>query len=164
MTQGFTHETTAKETPVDWYTPPHIFEALGIQFDLDPCSPANGAVTPATNHISLPRDGLHETWIGNVWMNPPYGAETKHWMKKLAQHGNGIALVFARTDTRWFQQAAVTADLICFVANRIKFINGRTGKESGTPGAGSCLIAFGASNAEALRHSGLGLCVSVDKV
>jgi len=35
-------------------------------------------------------------------MNPPYGNRTKQWMKKMAEHDNGIALIFARTETRIF--------------------------------------------------------------
>ena len=35
-------------------------------------------------------------------MNPPYGSETPKWLKKLSEHGNGIALIYARTETRMF--------------------------------------------------------------
>lgn len=30
----------------DWYTPPEIFDALGLTFDLDPCSPGRGHWVP----------------------------------------------------------------------------------------------------------------------
>lgn len=33
---GFTHETAGSP---EWYTPPEIFAALGLTFDLDPCAP-----------------------------------------------------------------------------------------------------------------------------
>ena len=32
-------------------------------------------------------------------MNPPYGKFTAKWLEKFINHRNGIALVFARTDT-----------------------------------------------------------------
>ena len=40
MTSGFTHESTYNESK-EWYTPRRIFDALGLEFDLDPCSPGN---------------------------------------------------------------------------------------------------------------------------
>lgn len=38
---GFAHEST-KNITQEWYTPPFVFEKLGLEFDLDPCSPMNG--------------------------------------------------------------------------------------------------------------------------
>jgi hypothetical protein len=93
-----------------------------------------------------------------VFVNPPYGAHTPVWMRKLADHGDGIALVFARTDVRWFQDVAESADLICFVSGRIKFYKGDIVNQGGTPGAGSMLVAWGKRSADALRQSGLGVC------
>ena len=55
----------------DQYTPPWIFEALNIQFDLDVCAPEGGIPwIPATNHYSIKDDALTQPWYGNVWMNP----------------------------------------------------------------------------------------------
>lgn len=164
MTQGglgFTHESTYNES-IEWYTPPEIFDALGVAFDLDPCSPLAGPLPwiPATNALTIADDGLATPWEGRVWMNPPYGKQTQWWMKKLAQHGNGIALVFSRTDTEWFHHAAQLATAVCFVKQRIRFVKpDRT--RGGTPGSGSMLLAFGDDNAEALRASGLGTCMAL---
>lgn len=36
--KGFTHESAYNESK-EWYTPPEIFNALGIKFDVDPASP-----------------------------------------------------------------------------------------------------------------------------
>ena len=33
----------------EWYTPPEIFDALNITFDLDPCSPGINHWVPAKN-------------------------------------------------------------------------------------------------------------------
>ena len=162
MTKGFAHESTATTVPVEWYTPRYIFDALGITFDLDPCSacaPAYDSV-PAHTKYTLPTDGLAEPWHGTVWVNPPYGKHTGTWVKKLADHGDGIALVFARPDTAWFQQAYRTADVVCFVERRIKFVNGFTGKADGTPGAGSALIGYGTKAYNAIVQSGLGICTT----
>ena len=80
----------------EWLTPPYIVEALG-EFDLDPCSPINRPWDTATRHYDEWDDGLNKPWWGRVWCNPPYGREAEMWLKKLAGHGNGIALIFART-------------------------------------------------------------------
>lgn len=157
---GFSHESTANES-IEWYTPPEIFKALDMVFDLDPCSPGEGkSFVPAKRHYTIVDDGLASPWEGTCWVNPPYGSETRHWMKKLAEHGDGMALVFARTDVRWFQFYGVQADLICFVSQRVRFYQGSTTSQGGTPGAGSMILAYGAKAAEALRASNLGACFS----
>lgn len=48
------------------------------------------------------QNGLIAPWEGRVWCNPPYGKQTFEWMRKCAQHGNAIALIFARTETKGF--------------------------------------------------------------
>ncbi|WAC50430.1 DNA N-6-adenine-methyltransferase [Frigoribacterium sp. SL97] len=155
---GFTHESTRNES-FEWYTPPVIFESLGLEFDLDPCSPGAGkSFVPARKHYTIDDDGLASPWEGTVFMNPPYGAHTPVWMKKLAEHGDGIALVFARTDVRWFQDVAGGASMVCFVSGRIKFFKGNITEQGGTPGAGSMLVAFGEKSAKALLEADLGLC------
>lgn len=122
---GFTHESTINESK-EWYTPLYLFSALGCDFDLDPCSPGKEIVPwiPVKKTISLPADGLAVPWAKGdfVFMNPPYGEDTPRWMKKLAEHGNGIALVFNRSETEWFQSYATKADAILFVAGRVNFI------------------------------------------
>lgn len=144
----------------EWYTPPEIFHALGCRFDLDPCAPVGGLPwIPADVSYNYHDDGLSQPWVGRVWLNPPYGPHTAPWLGRLAAHGDGIALVFARTDVTWFHTIAEQADLVCFLRGRVQFVRG-----AGMPGKGhnaaapSCLIAFGVDNAEIVRRSGLGLC------
>ena len=141
---GFTHESSRNES-VEWYTPPEIFEGLGETFDLDPCSPGVGkSFVPALVHYTAEDDGLSKEW-GQMYafVNPPYGSETGKWMSKLAEHGYGIALVFARTDVKWFQEVAPKTSAITFVSGRIRFFQGDIDKRGGTPGAGSMLLGFG---------------------
>lgn len=168
MKTGFTHESTHNESK-EWYTPREIFKGLGIDFDLDPCSPGADIARwiPAQSHYTIQDDGLSSKWFGNVFVNPPYGADTPRWMARLKEHGNGIALVFARTDTKWFHDYIPYADAICFVKGRIQFVpaenammyaNGLV-KPNGGCGAASMLIAYGKKNAEILKNSNLGLTV-----
>jgi hypothetical protein len=156
--RGFAHESQAWKT-VEWYTPAHIFDALGLRFDLDPCQPANGVPwIPADRYYALPLNGLREPWEGRVWLNPPYGKYVARWLGKFLEHGNGVALVFARTGTTWAQTAIASADAVCFIAGRVAFVapNGFLGDSS----ADSMLLACGPDNTAALRRSGLGVVLS----
>lgn len=152
---------SARGSSCEWYTPTAIFDALGLEYDLDPCSPALPACPwiPARRRVSLPDDGLAETWAGRVWLNPPYGREeTARWVGRLADHGHGIALIFARTDTPWWQRCAARASAVCFISGRVSFIAGDRGYvQSAHAGAPSCLLAYGEDCAIALERSGLGL-------
>jgi len=146
---GFAHDrTTGKE---DWLTPPEIISALGL-FDLDPCSPIGRPWDTATEHFTLHDNGLLKAWSGRVWLNPPYGNETDKWMRRLANHGNGIALVFARTETgTFFPWVWDYAQAILFIRGRICFYT-KEGKKAGPAGAPSCLIAYGTENAATLER------------
>ncbi|UUY01563.1 phage N-6-adenine-methyltransferase [Svornostia abyssi] len=143
---------------VEWYTPPEIFQALGLRFDLDVCAPPGGLPwIPAERSFSRADDGLTQPWQGLVWMNPPYGRGIDLWMRKLADHGSGIALVHARTDTQWWREATAAATAICFIAGRVRFVRGATMSNAG-PGSPtpSVLLAYGQTCALALLQANLG--------
>jgi len=171
MKKGFTHESTHNKS-VEWYTPKYIFDALGIEFDLDPCSPGANVVPwiPAKKHLTFEDNGLMAKWEGAVWMNPPYGRETPDWLGKLATHGNGMALVFCRPDTIWFHKHVRQADALCLMKGRVKFIHSKWAKTyvelgfdntKGRPGAPSMLIAYGEDMSRALFDSDLGLTLRI---
>ena len=155
-TTGFAHEHRIADS-VEWYTPPEIFEALGVDFDLDPAAPPGGVPwIPATHHYSTLDDGLSRPWGGLVWLNPPYGRQTGRWLDRLARHGEGLALVFARTDTAWFQGVANSATSLCFLADRLRFVRPDGQPAAAAAGAGSLLVAYGLTASLALASAGLG--------
>lgn len=160
--QGFLHGFRSAEAKDEWLTPPEIIQALGT-FDLDPCSPVNRPWPTAVHHLTVVDDGLMHEWNGRVWMNPPYGDETGVWLNRLADHGNGVALVFARTETAWFfEYVWKRAAAVFFFRGRVSFyhVNGDQGDAAGAP---SCLVAYGAANVIALRQSGIaGITVELD--
>lgn len=147
------------DSSVEWWTPPHIFEALGIDFDLDPCAPPGGVPwIPAAHSYSVRDCGLAQPWEGRVWLNPPYGREARKWIGKLADHGNGIALVFVRSDARWGQEAMNRARAVCFIAGRLSFVDGSGVDRKGHNAAnGSMLLAYGPECAKAVMSCGLGV-------
>ncbi len=149
--EGFAHESQ-NNISVDWYTPSWIFERMGVEFDLDPCQPIEKIKwIPAKKHYHLRNNGLLNEWEGRVWLNPPYGQFTPRWLKKMHEHRNGIALVFARTDCAWFHDYVAKADAILFMKGRVKFVDG-LGKTGGNgAGSGSMLIAWGEENVKVLE-------------
>jgi hypothetical protein len=144
----------SENTTVEWLTPPELVIKLG-NFDLDPCSPINAPFLHAKNNFTTIDDGLTKEWFGRVYLNPPYGRGMELWMEKLKNHGNGIALIFARTETKcFFEHIWNDAHGVLFVKGRIRFYH-VSGIQGGTPGAPSVFIAYGEQNALALKNSGI---------
>ena len=139
----------------EWLTPPNIIKSLG-SFDLDPCAPVNRPWDTATLHYDIFDNGLIKPWNGRIWLNPPYGDKTAKWLQRMAEHNNGIALTFARTETQmFFESIWYRASALLFLKSRITFYNvdGKPGKWTG--GGPSVLIAYNEANANALSNSGI---------
>lgn len=141
----------------DWITPPEIVGSLG-SFDLDPCACIPQPWPCAAREFTVEHDGLAQDWdgYGRVWLNPPYGFEVAEWLNRLAAHGDGIALIFARTETAFFQQEVFgKADGILFLAGRLFFSRPDGTRAKHNSGGPSCLVAYGDGNVDAIRASGL---------
>lgn len=140
----------------EWLTPPKLQGSLG-EFDLDPCAHPQQFYRTAKRMIAPPDDGLATDWSGQrVWLNPPYGAELKRWIAKLANGRNfGIALVPARTEVEsWFWPyiwEAATA--VMFIKGRLYF-HRPDGSLLGNAGHGSVLAAYSMADVEAIKASG----------
>jgi hypothetical protein len=135
----------------EWLTPPPLIEALG-EFDLDPCAPVKRPWEMAKNHYTFEDNGLNKEWVGRVFLNPPYGNYTKYWIEKASAHGNCIALIFNRSDTKLFHEYVFpNAHAILYLKGRIKFhqVNGRQADSCSAP---SVLVAFNEYNASVLEN------------
>ena len=112
------------------YTPGLYIEAardvMG-EIDLDPasCAKAN-KIIKAKKFFAETDDGLKHQWMGNIWLNPPYGGIAANFVSKLmdefaATHvKQAIVLVNAHcTDTIWFQ--SLWDGILCFTDHRIDF-------------------------------------------
>jgi hypothetical protein len=143
----------------EWYTPKEFFDRLGMTFDLDPASPGADVVpwVPAARHFTVRDNGLMQPWEGRVWLNPPYGPTAVPFLHRLAEHGDGLALVFSRTETAWWRAVASRADIVCFVSARIHHIRKDGFQAPAT--MGSALLVFGERNVAPVIASGLGWCV-----
>lgn len=135
----------------EWLTPPWLLQRLG-GFDLDPCAPIQRPWDTAKQHYTInDDDGLKQPWHGRVWCNPPYGLEAAAWLKKLADHGNGIALIFARVETRMFEELVWgRASALLFLTGRLFFHHADDTRAVANAGAPSVLVAYGTQNAKTL--------------
>ena len=165
MTLG-SHQTLVGKSQVH-LTPKWIIDALG-PFDLDPCAATVRPWDCAADNIVEAEDGLSFEWEGFVWLNPPFNRYVVgEWMRRMAEHNNGIALLHARTETAWFRVCWRACSAILFMDRRLNFY-----KPDGTPntiakagskyagskgnsGAPPVLCAFGAEAHRRLKSSGI---------
>lgn len=115
---------SSKET--EWATPQDLFDELDevFHFTLDPCATSKNA--KCSRFFTEVENGLEQDWSNSVvFMNPPYGRQIKHWVKKAydeSQKGSTVVcLLPARTDTAWFQDYCLNADDLFFLRGRLKF-------------------------------------------
>lgn len=155
--RGFAVDRTVGEET--WLTPKWLIDALDMPniADVDPCSPMTRPWDTARQHFNKRQDGFNRIWDSAqfYWVNPPYGAECRKWMAKLAAQGNGLLLVFARTETRMFSESVWThpnTTAVCFIEGRLKFAT-VDGCEVGTAGAPSILVGYGKKAARVLTRA-----------
>lgn len=151
MTLG-SHQRTVGKSQTH-LTPRWIIDALG-PFNLDPCA----APSPRPWHcaqVNFEAEGLDRDWFGRVWLNPPFDRyEVGKWVRKISDHGNGIALLHARTEAAWFEPLWETASAILFLGDRIKFCLPDGTEQRANSGAPVVLAAWGEDNKQALIKAG----------
>jgi len=112
---------------MDWNTPECVLEKVRKvgAIGLDPCSNAHSKVKASAAWLS---GGLEVDWsgFGLVYVNPPYGRDLKAWAEKIATEADRgteiIALVPARTDTKWFRRLFFQCACVCLWSGRITFV------------------------------------------
>jgi DNA N-6-adenine-methyltransferase Dam len=148
----------------EWYTPKHVFDALGCAFTMDVASP-NPPVPWIPTSRYLWSDSLDQEWDGFIWMNAPFGARNGivPWLEKFFAHGNGIALTPDRTSAPWWQRFSNQAHKVLFISPKLKFI-GADGLPGTSPAQGTSLMAVGSRGVAALHRAtdnGLGVLMAV---
>lgn len=105
-----------------WETPQDFFEKLDeeFNFDCDVCALPENA--KCKKYYTPEQDGLKQKWVGVCYMNPPYGKKIKEWVKKAYESDTiVVALLPARTDTKWFHDYIYGKSEIRFLRGRLKF-------------------------------------------
>jgi len=138
-----------------WFTPKYFIDCLG-PFDLDPCTVSFRPFNTAKKHIEhdLGNCGLKTQWIGNVWLNPPYGKEISPFIDKFIEHKKGIMLIFARMDNVNVQKLIKSGSTLFLLRKRILFIN-KNHQKSSNAGTGSMLVFYDSDYIEKIKNSNL---------
>jgi phage N-6-adenine-methyltransferase len=148
-----THNHRAQGTGEnEWFTPEeHIMAARACleAIDVDPASHAKAQeFIKAKKFFTKKDDGLTKSWVGRVWLNPPYTQPDIELFtdKLISEVGNGntaeaIMLTHNYTDTAWFHKAANASERICFTRGRIAFV-GMDGVKA-VPTQGQAFFYFG---------------------
>jgi len=156
---SLTAHESARSKSTDWLTPPEIVEALG-PFYMDPCASPDQPWATAVRHLTVDDDGLAQTWSGRVWLNPPFGREAEQWIRRMAIHGRGTALLPARTETSmWFRFVWGVAEAVCFLRGRPHFCHPNGQRASFNSGTLIALIAYSAKDDAHLRMAQIGWTV-----
>ena len=151
MTIG-SHQRTVGKSQTH-LTPKWLIDALG-PFDLDPCAALPRPWDCAK--VNLSSMGLDVPWRGRVWLNPPFDRyQVGQWVQRLADHGDGIALLHARTEAKWFAPIWEKSCGIMFLSKRVKFCLQDGSEQRANSGAPIVLAAFGGRNVPALLNSGI---------
>lgn len=145
----FEHINPGGTTDATTYlTPRWITDSLG-PFDMDVAAskerPWDIAKICLVGEHAGGQCGLKTPWRGFVWCNPPYSlrqGENK-FIQKMADHGNGLALVNVKTATVLWQDIIFRhATTILFLRKRVMFLT-TAGEPTGGTFGNQCLIAFG---------------------
>jgi len=112
----------------EWSTPQDLFDKYNSLFNFTLDVSASDENNKCKKYFTKEIDGLNQSWKDNrCWMNPPY-SEVSKWIKKADEesiHAITVALVFAKTDTRWFHQHVYKKWEVEFIKGRIKFSNSK---------------------------------------
>lgn len=114
----------------EWETPQWLFDMYNedFQFEVDVCALPENA--KCKKYFTPTQDGLKQEWLGVCWMNPPYGREIKHWVRKAYESSQKgatvVCLLPSRTDTAWWHDYVMQGE-ITFLRGRLKFGNAKHG-------------------------------------
>jgi len=152
---GGNPELSTKVDADTWLTPRYILSQLG-DFDLDPCAAlGNPEWTGAKRYCTVHDDGLGEEWSGRVFMNPPFSS-TSRWLRRHAEHGNGISLVPATVESQvWRSHVWTRAKAVLLLHGRTRFCNPDGSATTGRPLRSIALVGWAADDARVLESSTL---------
>jgi phage N-6-adenine-methyltransferase len=131
----------------EWTTPQAFYDRLNQEFNftLDPC--CTDETAKCSTYYTEADDGLTQPWAGHsVFMNPPYGRSIKDWIRKAYEESRNpntvvVALIPARTDTRYWHDYCMEASEIRFIKGRLKF-----GESNNSAPFPSAVVVFGSGS------------------
>ena len=126
-----------------------MFDELNKNYNFNWDLASSDANAKCVNHFTVGDDSLSQDWSaleGNLWLNPPYGRDLKHWVKKAYESSRNrdgalVMLIPSRTDTSYWHDYIFDKAEIKFIRGRLKFENG--GVASQPAPFPSALIVYG---------------------
>ena len=111
----------------EWETPQWLFDELNneFKFTLDPCSTDEN--TKCKKHYTINDNGIMQDWSKDVvFMNPPYGGQTRKWIEhsylESLKGAIVVCLIVSATDrSYWHDYIFPFASQIRWVRGRLKF-------------------------------------------
>lgn len=126
-------DTLFSSKSAEWRTPIDFFSKLNkiFHFTLDPAATPENAL--CNKFFTVDENGLIQPWYGeSAFLNPPYGREIAEWMRKCFDEADIawmikekstseeprsliVALIPARTDTKWMQQYVYNSNHVYWI-------------------------------------------------
>lgn len=114
----------------EWTTPKWLFDELSewFDFDCDVCASDDNHLCDA--YFTKENSCLDNDWYRINFMNPPYGKGMIKFIKKAYDETKNnlvstIAVLPARTDTKWFHSYIYGKADVIFLKGRLKFGGGK---------------------------------------
>ena len=139
-----------------WQTPSNIFDALNNEFDfnIDICASEenrlcnhsfNEEYSALEHEWNDPYNGMANAKISSAFINPPY-SKTALFLSRASEQASKhnitvVALVNASTDTKWFADAAKSANEVRLITGRVAFQKA-DGKTANGNTKGQCIIIW----------------------
>lgn len=118
-----------------------LIEEFGITLDV--CASESNA--KCVSYLTENDDALNRDWLGNCWMNPPFGKYLGKWVLKAysetKKHGGiKVCLIPVRSNTKWWAKVCLDAE--------IRFIIGEVIFDGQSRGLWlpMCVMIFGSPN------------------
>ena len=119
----------------EWATPKNRFDYVVENYNVTPLLDVCATFLNRKCALfhSKKDSALEKNWVHTWWMNPPY-SEISTWMKyayeqHLKHNVTGVALIYSKTDTRYWHDYVEGKAEVHFIKGRIKFLD-EFGKQS----------------------------------
>lgn len=136
-----------KSVKMDWGTPDSLFNQLDLEYNFQRDLAASDINAKCLTYFTELDNSLNIDWhklSGWSWLNPPYGRQLKHWIKKCHEEAELgakiVCLLPARTDTSYFHDYIYGKYEITFLRGRVKFLN--NGEEMDAAPFPSMIVVF----------------------
>ena len=132
----------------EWATPIKWIRYMMYNFDVTPsidvcCTEKNAQFA---KYFTKEQDGLKQQWDKPFFMNPPY-SQISNWLRyAYSQHRThnvtGVALIYSKTDTRYWHDYVEGKAEVHFIKGRIKFLDHNMQESKNAAPYPSCFVIW----------------------